>query len=83
MKYNGGIPRFGPRQTAGGVAGMTQFVVSFLYFVQIIYGDSISVPAYWAMSLLSPVAFTLGVDRVRLMIIMVKINDHKAFAHSI
>lgn len=56
-------PFFNKAKVAGGVGSLMVSAVSMLYLFQV-YLKSMPRSFFWVVSLLSPVAFTLGIDRV-------------------
>ena len=57
-------PFFDKAKVAGVVGSFMQILVSFLFFIQVYLGDEVNEGVYWALSLLSPCAFSLGIDKV-------------------
>ncbi|XP_043210381.1 phospholipid-transporting ATPase ABCA3-like, partial [Amphibalanus amphitrite] len=55
-------PFFTKAKVAGGVGNLAVTVVSLLFLLQV-YLEGMPHGVYWLMSLISPVAFTLGIDR--------------------
>jgi len=54
-------------QTAGVLGNFAVTTLSLMYFIQVFVSDSSSV-TYWLVSLISPTAFALAMDKVNLKI---------------
>lgn len=60
-------PFFSKAKTAGAVGTLVQLLMSLLFYIQVFVGDSIDSVYYWLMALMSPCAFSMGIDKILLL----------------
>ena len=57
-------PFFSKARSAGAVGGLITIFVSLLYLI-VVFNPDLPEPAIWALSLLSPAGFAIGLNQVR------------------